>query len=771
MPISKHRKKNTRKKVTSPTSFKGDEVILMKHPLSTLPRDVVIKGLLETGKKNIEEFPCLLLKIETILGSVDPVLAISILVTYGLFGGMDKNGHVSHGYKDEKFSQSHIELIQALSLRIQRKKVSRNIPTPDVIQQLFDLTIELAEAYRLRRLSELGGGEKSSDEHSAYLIQEELRLHTQTVRNWGYLSKVITITKNLCSPIDEVFKQKINIKATELIDLFCHLMKRSAKLVNKHLNNLRPAITAHTIEETLEAYYSTHSHLVDAKERMLAFSKEQGIPLDTIKAMMISHADLALADIYTFDIESITKETGLSIESVEHALNYLSIGLGELSDENPEYLFLKNPVWTKPIIKLDDGDYFCVLPQAFFSFIFPTLADLLDGDNKAMISYRERRAIFLESEISKLFTNAFPDCEINSGYKWRDGAIEYENDLMIRIDSHLILIEAKSHSISWQALRGAPKRAQKHVEEILLSPSIQSLRLKNKVTEALHDLNIRKSHLPDFPISLDHVRTVLRLSVTLEDFATLQTMIHHTKKAGWIPPEHEIAPCILLADLEVVFEILETTPQKIHYLKRRAELEANLDYKADELDLLGFYLNTGFNIGEAEFAGDHYLLTGMSKPIDHYFEALEEGVVTAKPKPKMTQWWSDICSKIQTRNIHQWSDIANILLNVSYSDQELLAKKFKTIIKNVHKNWRTEQHLCSIIMIPHKRRADALAIFAFKEQYKDERHSRIENIASEIFATSHVERCLVIGINIDKMHYPYSLLSVYFRSNQFGELQ
>lgn len=74
-------------------------------------------------------------------------------------------------------------------------------------------------------------------------------------------------------------------------------------------------------------------------------------------------------------------------------------------------------------------------------------------------------------------------------------------------------------------------------------------------------------------------------------------------------------------------------------------------------------------------------------------------------------------------------------------------------------------------MIPHKRRTDALAIFAFKEQYKGERHSRIENIASEIFATSHVERCLVIGINIDKMHYPYSLLSVYFKPDQLRKLQ
>lgn len=122
-------------------------------------------------------------------------------------------------------------------------------------------------------------------------------------------------------------------------------------------------------------------------------------------------------------------------------------------------------------------------------------------------------------------------------------------------------------------------RARRHVKEMLLDPSIQSLRLASRVTQALANKNNRDSLLPQFPVSLDQVRTVLRLSVTLEDFATLQTTLHHAKKASWIPSEHPIAPCILLADLEVVFDILESTPHKIHYLKRRADLEAHLNYK------------------------------------------------------------------------------------------------------------------------------------------------------------------------------------------------
>jgi hypothetical protein len=132
----------------------------------------------------------------------------------------------------------------------------------------------------------------------------------------------------------------------------------------------------------------------------------------------------------------------------------------------------------------------------------------------------------------------------------------------------------------------------------------------------------------------------------------------------------------------------------------------------------------------------------------------------------MTRWWKDICAKIEARDFHQWSDIANVLLNVSLEDQEAIAKKFKQITKNVHKNWRIPSHNCAIVMIPHRKRPDALAVVAFKEGDKDSRHTRMENIAAEIFESSHVERCLVIGVNIDKMHYPYSLIAVFFRGKE-----
>jgi len=761
MPVSKRRPKRLASKRKAKQQAKPDGMVYMRHPLSTLPRDIVLKGLVEVGKSYQDEFPKRLCTVVSVLRLVDPLLTISMLSTYGLLVSIDKRGNIGASYKGEEFNQSHVELVQALYLRIPYVECSTDFPKPETIQQLFDILPELGEAYGMKRFVQLQE-ERSDANRGVMLIQEELRLHTQAVRNWGFLSRVTAIAKSIFNPIDEVLNTKLGISGTALIDLFLYLIRRNENLVNIRRNKITSIFRETTVLGVLNAYHRAYPHLNNSTNEMIAFVEKNRITLDQMKSMLLSHSDLSIDEIYKFDAESLASEIGIDYGGVLSVLERLSISFGELKDSNPECLFLNNPVWTKPIIKLEGGKYFCAMPQMFFSFIFPIFSDLLNSYDSAIKQYEKRRADFLESAIGELFGKAFPDCEIGIGYKWRDGADQYENDLLVRVDSHLIIVEAKSHSISWPALRGAPDRARRHVKEMLLDPSIQSLRLATRVTQALADKGNRDTLLPGFPVSLDQVRTVLRLSVTLEDFATLQTTLHHAKKAKWIPEEHPIAPCFLLADLEIVFDILESVPHKIHYLKRRADLEAHFDYKGDELDLLGFYLQSGFNIGEAEFAKDHFALLGMSKPIDKYYMALEEKIVTHKPKPKITSWWKDICSKIEMRNFHQWSDMANVLLSVSFEDQELLEKKFKQIVKNVHKNWRIPSHLCAITIIPYKMLSDALAIVAFKEQDKDNRYNRMNNIAGEVFEKSHTKRCLVIGINIDKMHYPYSLIAVYF---------
>lgn len=764
MPVSKGRKKKPQKKQNKARGSERGDFVALRHPFQGLPREVVQQRLLEIGTLHQGKFSEKLSEVEAILSSLSPLLVISLLSRYGLVGSIDDSGHISAGYKGDVFNQSHVEVVQALTLRIPSDRIVGTPPDPNQIQQLFDLLPDLGHSYSHKRLTQLDG-QRTEEESAAALIQEELRIHTQAVRNWGLLGRVARITSDLCAPIDDLIQKEIGLAGTQLIKLFLHLVWRQERICNENIEKLKPVFRESTIHGMLRKYHEANPHLDDSISETFEFARKERISRDQMKSMLLAHSDLCRDEEFLFSADLLATELGWDAAGIASALDKLSMKFGELTESNSEDFFLSNPVWIKPLIKISESTYFCALPQAFFSFVFPIFSSLLVGNASIAKRYSERRSEFLENETRKLFERAFPDCQIFSGYKWQEDGTQYENDLMIRVDSHLILVEVKSHSISWPALRGAPERAKKHVKEILLEPSLQSLRLAAHVRGILEDQKGGVSLNPEFPMSLNQVRTILRLSVTLEDFATLQTTLHQAKNANWIPLDHPIAPCFLLSDLEIVFDVLELTSHKIHYLKRRADLEKSIEYKGDELDLLGFYLKTGFNIGQAESAENQFMLTGMSKPIDSYYMALEENVVTTKPVPKVTDWWMAICKRLEARDFHQWSDVADALLNVSLSDQKGLTKEFKRVVNNVHENWRIEGHTCAATLMPPKKKDDALAIYAFKDSAKDERLTRMENVASGIFEEEHVNRCLIIGINIDKMHYPYSSIAIYFRTN------
>jgi hypothetical protein len=757
-------KKRTRKKkdrLRSAAKGKPQGPFFFKHPLSELPREKLIPALIELGRSSKVRFHDSLERTLTLLQSAEPLQTIASLAVYGLFAGIASDGKRSPIHTDSRFGQAHVELVQALSLRLPQKANQGTPPDPSTIQNLFDVLPELGESFSLQRVR-VTEEERSDQQKAITLLQEHLRMYTQSVRNWGYFDRVLRIVNELYRPLDNAFVDHLGIPATQIISAFQVLIRRTEEHVNARWDKFHQVFAERTVAGMVQKYYEVNPHFVGSADDLIAFATRENISVEQMKALMLSHSDLNLPDMFTFTAASISALLGVSKSHLEDVFRRLSLAFGDLAPHQPEFLLLDNPVWRKPLIALDQDRFFCATPQVFFSFVFPILDSLIAGNEALKRACEDRRAKFLEAEIARLFADAFPGAEIVTCFRWRDGPNEYENDLLIRIDSHLLIVEAKSGEISWPALRGAPERAKRHIEELFLAPSIQSARLAERIRTVVRNPELRSSYFPDLHLRLELVRTVLRLSVTLEDFAVIQSNLHILKGTGWIPENHALAPCILLADLEIVFEILEPKGQKVHYLRRRAELEEHMDYMGDELDLLGLYISTGFNLGDAEFGGQHLQLSGMSSEIDDYFIARAEGIGRPKPRLRLSTWWSDICSRMEQRNFYQWTDANNILLSFPPEEQYRAGSLFKKIRKNVRRNWRDPGHMCSVVMVPPLRKSDALALYAFRDHHRDRRRELMGDIASQVFNNHHVERCLVLAMNLDRVSYPYGTLIVFF---------
>ncbi len=745
-------------------SSKSEGLVFFKNPLSDIPRDQFRSALIEHGAESADKFKTVLADVLAILKSYEPLQLLNMLAMYGLAVGMDDSGQQQKLLADiADIEQSHVELIQALALTVPVSDLNLRPPDPTALQSLFDLLPQLARSFSDQRYSQMSQ-DRADVEKSILVLQEQLRLHTQYVRNWGYFDKMCRIVTDLYAPLDSTIIAKFGLSVNDIVSLFTNHIRSLEKHRHETFLALTKIRERRTVEDRIHEYHSLYPDLQDNPDDFIAFVTQHCLDADQVMMLIWAHLDYRATEYSMLESGAVAANLGVNTETVTRVLDRLSIRLGELQGKDIEHLFLDNPVWLRPLVQISNEKYFCALPQMFFSFVRPILDELIKEDTGLVKAVATRRAAFLESEVARLFAAAFPDAERKTGFRWRYDGTEYENDLLVRVDSHLFLIEAKSGVVSDPALRGAPDRAKKHIRELIVAPSLQSARLAERIDEVLESPQLQTQYLPEIGIDLTRVKHIVRLSVTLEDFAQLQANLHELRDTGWFSSDHKLAPCIMLADLEIIFDILEAAGEKVNYLKRRAELLESMRTIGDEIDHLGLYLQTGFNIGDEIEDGSAILqLIEMSQPVDNYCVALAEGAHRQKPRLRSSDWWSDICSYVEKRSFWRWTEVINILLSLSFEEQEEAEKMFGQVRDRLRKG-RKKGSQDTVFICPPTRKSEAVALFAFLDSDVGQRYLRMEQIANQAFDTAHVRRCLVIAANIDREDYPYSSLMVFDRS-------
>ena len=126
--------------------------------------------------------------------------------------------------------------------------------------------------------------------------------------------------------------------------------------------------------------------------------------------------------------------------------------------------------------------------------------------------------------------------------KWVDDKTTYETDLIAFIDSFALVIECKSGKITPSALRGAPDRLRRHIQELLIDPNLQSLRLKNRLEFLSSNPTAADPIRDDIGYDLNKVRKVVRVSVCLEEFGSIQACLNQLEDTGWLPANFEPCP-------------------------------------------------------------------------------------------------------------------------------------------------------------------------------------------------------------------------------------
>jgi hypothetical protein len=614
-----------------------------------LPLEKRIEIVQEIGRKAKEEFEKKYPSIKKWFLEYDALYILSYCVFYFLSYPEGTDPEAYEGRLD--FYHHYLEIMQAFALTEERTMSA----TP-LGENAEKLKLEMGELGDLmgRRQFDVSD-HRSEEELREHMLTSMMRDQTTAVRNWAYPAQIFALTKGLVGTVKDEFEGLHRVEPTRLVNLIERLVEETEKRLNDHWHSLRKFMRKRDYRSIVKAYNKTYPDIKPIDEQSAAeLYRRAGSSARHIKQLLLMHSDLRLADIYTFHLDEIVRLYGDDErrDDLKRIFDGWAFEFGDLRAYPIEHFVLDNPVLRRPFIKIEEDTYFSPTLGILPHLTLVLMESLISADEALRKRYNKARAKYLEDQVEELAKRNFPHAEVFRGSKWKDPKAGrcFENDLVVILDSFAIVIECKSGTVSAPAKRGAPLRLRRTLEELVMEAAEQA----NRFVEYL------KSHRGVNCFSTDTerinkidnsgVKYYLPLNVTLDDLGFVSGNMKNAIHAGLIKENvRALIPSMSLCVLECVFELLETEVEKIHYLARRKELEQHVDYMGDELDLLGFYLKNGFNIGELEYEGLAVSLSGTSKELDPYFIGKACGKKVKKPVLRMAKWWRDIIDRLSEK--------------------------------------------------------------------------------------------------------------------------
>jgi hypothetical protein len=739
MPKSRRRTRKPVKKREAPflTVSRGFDV----------PPEVMREAMAARSLEAETEFREKVASLEGQLASIHPPSLLAVVASYGLQAFVIKGEVEASRALGASFNQHHVEILQALMLRKQEAEWGCCPPMPDDVSMVSEALIAASDAQMLKRFPKDTG--LSNEALLLRSVQEKLRMNTQAVRNWGHYSQVLRHSRELYSALDSVWIKHFDLPFTSIVDVMARMAERLDEQANARMQMLINVKRGGSTRKMIERYYVANPHLVGRPDSLAALM--DGTPPAQAFAMILAHTDLHLVSHYITNVAELAKELNFPADTVKVLFDAFSLKPGDLAANNLEHLWLDNPVWTKPFVRLNNGEIFSATPHAFFSHIHK-IVERYTASAGAQREFSDARAKFLEAKLAATVKNGLPTAKHMPKFEWRVGPAQYETDHVAVLDQTLVIFEAKSGILTDQGLRGAPDRARRHVEDLIVAPSTQSARLKAIIDGQGSPPTDRAAIMKALGLREDVAYKVIRVSVSLEEFSSLAACEKELKDVGWIETDHDLAPSMTVASLECICDILEEDYLILHYLDGRSPIQKQFDLHGDELDLLAFYLETGFCIDNVRRSNiDSLMIGGASKPIDNYYNCLDAGEPAKKPKLGLPALWRSILNAVRAKGLKGWTRATDALLSCgSPAELRLFAAKFEKMRDRLPRLAKDPKRKFVGSILPPHPKAAAICLFAYRTAERAERSRAAMELSMQCYAKDNISECWLFGFDIDQ---------------------
>ncbi len=647
----------------------------------------------------------------------------------------------------------HLELLQALVLGAAQAPQG-GADSPLEAATLLDLVRRNAEAYRrlwLRKVS--SDQERNSREELISILQG----WTLAVRGPRHPHQTKEYLEALASAVEPTFRQSYRCSAQEVVQLLFSVRTLLERRVDEHMQWVRTWFRKSSGIAMIEAFVATAS-TDDAR-----WIREETLPhrydRETLRGFFHNLAADRYRTIFTFELADLPyRPAEQDSEAVSRLFDTLSIGFGELATSDFERFHLANPVRVKPFIRLPGERYFCCNPQSLVTSLAETFQALCDGNPSTKKRSEKFRGEWLEQKLRSVLAHGFPSASIHRSVEWgshSEGMEGGECDAVVLIDSTLLLFEAKSGKIDDPAKRGALNTLKGALRDLVVDPSEQSDRFAKHLRSCSGRVTLKTSE-GDLEFEADDVRNIVRVNVLLDTIGPLSAHWPKLKAVGLLPADAVMAPTMSVFELETVMEVLRLEVERCHYLSRRGELERDIAYTADELDLLADYLENQFNVGPSP-QGERWLY-GKSTNISERYGRLD---MLAAPRfeIKRTSYWSELLQALERLKPKGWTRFGHRLLATGYDGQ----KRFEKLLREGERQVKRapDHFFTSAVTSVIEERRNTVALCVGPRVGAEQFHSNLQHAVMSAASQGEVDDLLLVYRWWPRSGEPYDFIGTF----------
>jgi hypothetical protein len=290
--------------------------------------------------------------------------------------------------------------------------------------------------------------------------------------------------------------------------------------------------------------------------------------------------------------------------------------------------------------------------------------------------YERHRSSWTASQVARLLGMALSPDILEQEVTWAEGDDRYEMDVLIVIDRIVITVEVKAGAFTEPARRGVAGRLQRDLQNLVGKADQQARRAVGAIAGGVE---LRDRNGDVISVNTDHISSVIPMAVTLDELVVAPQLWALTR-AGFLeggPPPTMMS----LTDLEIVVDVLNRPGRLLHYLTRRARMNAKGGLVAhEEADLIMYYLRQGLYL---EDVPDNVtrVLESETDDLDayYYFEYGIRQSPADKPAPRLHTELQEIIHVLEEHRPDGWTLTAALLLDMSEDTQNWLGDHIATL--------------------------------------------------------------------------------------------